>query len=197
MKEVKFLESLIEFFQKFPGVGKKTATRYAYYVAEKFTDEDIETAIKAFKETHENVKHCNCCNMLTNQDVCEICSDPLRDDSQVLVVKDTKDILSIEKAKTYNGKYYVLGGLISILDGIGPDELQIDKLETITKNPNCKEVILATSFTPAGETTALYLEKVLSRDNLKISRIGYGLPAGGDIEYADERTIGRALESRR
>lgn len=197
MKEVKFLENLIEVFQKFPGVGKKTATRYAYYVAEKFTDEDIQTAIEAFEETHKNVKHCACCNMLTNQEVCEICSDPLRDDSQILIVKDTKDILSIEKSKMYNGKYYVLGGLISILEGIGPDELQVEKLETIVKKESCKEVILATSFTPAGETTALYLEKVLSREGLKISKIGYGLPAGGDIEYADERTIGRALESRR
>ena len=127
----------------------------------------------------------------------EMDEDELRDKTKILVVKDTRDILTLEATHQYNGLYYVLGGLISPLDGIGPDDLNIDKLEEISKDPAVNEVILATSFTPQGETTALYLERILARENLKITRIAYGLPAGGDIEYADERTIQRALESRK
>lgn len=197
MKGIKFLDELVSFFEKLPGVGKKTATRYAFYVAEKFDDEMIEQAINAIANTHQNVTHCVKCNMLSDAETCNICQDELRDQSKILVVKDTKDVLTLEATHQYNGLYYVLGGLISPLDGVGPDDLNIDKLEELSKNNDVKEVILATSFTPQGETTALYLERILARDNLKITRIAYGLPAGGDIEYADERTIQRALESRK
>ena len=113
-----------------------------------------------------------------------------------MVVKDTKDVLAIEKTNQYNGLYHVLNGLISPLDEIGPDELNIESLEKRINNNEIKEIIIATSFTPSGETTALYLERILAKDSLKISRIGYGLPAGGDIEYVDELTLKRALDSR-
>ena len=126
---------------------------------------------------------------------CEICSSKLRDRSTIMVLKDTKDIIAVENMGEYNGLYHSLNGLISPMDGIGPDNLTIDLLEK-RLDESVKEIILATSFTPSGETTAIYLEKILSKDNLTISRLGYGLPAGGDIEYVDELTLKRALSNR-
>ena len=175
MSEIKFLEKLTNHLEKLPGVGKKTAQRYAYYIADKMSKEDVENFAK---------------------DVCDICASNYRDKTQIMIVKDTKDVLAIEKTNQYNGLYHVLNGLISPLDGIGPDELNIESLEKRINNNEVKEIIIATSFTPSGETTALYLERILAKDSLKISRIGYGLPAGGDIEYVDELTLKRALDSR-
>ncbi len=196
MNELKFLEPLIASFEKLPGVGQKTATRYAFQIVEKLSKEDVEQFARVLIETKENIKHCSVCNMLTTLDVCDICENELREKDKILVVKDTKDVISLEKTRQYNGLYHVLGGLISPIDGIGPDDLNIKDLEERTKDENVKEVILATSLTPQGETTALYLEKILKRESLEISRIGYGIPAGGDIEYADELTLRKALSSR-
>jgi recombination protein RecR len=196
MNELKFLEPLIISFEKLPGVGQKTATRYAFQVVEKLTEEDVEEFAKVLVEVKKNIKHCEKCNILTTSDLCDICENELRDQDKILVVKDTKDVISLEKTKQYNGLYHVLGGLISPLDGIGPDELSIKELEERCKNLDVKEVIIATSLTPQGETTALYLEKILKREGLEITKIGYGIPAGGDIEYADELTLRRALSSR-
>lgn len=196
MNELKFLEPLIVSFEKLPGVGQKTATRYAFQVVERLTEEDVEEFARVLVEVKKNIKHCEKCNILTTKDLCDICENELRDQDKILVVKDTKDVISLEKTRQYNGLYHVLGGLISPMDGIGPDELCIKELENRCKNPEIKEVILATSLTPQGETTALYLEKILKREGLEISRIGYGIPAGGDIEYADELTLRKALSSR-
>ncbi len=196
MNELKFLEPLIVCFEKLPGVGQKTATRYAFQIVEKLSAEDVEEFAKTLVDIKEHIKHCEKCNILTTNDVCDICTDTLREQDKILVVKDTKDVISLEKTKQYNGLYHVLGGLISPLDGVGPDEISIKELEERCKNPTIKEVILATSLTPQGETTALYLEKILKRENLDISRIGYGIPAGGDIEYADELTLRKALSAR-
>ncbi len=196
MNELKFLEPLITSFEMLPGVGQKTATRYAFQVVEKLTDEEVEEFAKVLVEVKKNIKHCERCNILTTKDVCDICENDLRDFDKILVVKDTKDVVSLEKTNQYNGLYHVLGGLISPMDGIGPDDLAIKQLEERCKDLNIKEVILATSLTPQGETTALYLEKILKREGLEISRIGYGIPAGGDIEYADELTLRKALSSR-
>lgn len=196
MNELKFLEPLITSFEMLPGVGQKTATRYAFQIVEKLTDEEVEEFAKVLVEVKKNIKHCERCNILTTKDVCDICENDLRDFDKILVVKDTKDVVSLEKTKQYNGLYHVLGGLISPMDGIGPDDLAIKQLEERCKDLNIKEVILATSLTPQGETTALYLEKILKREGLEISRIGYGIPAGGDIEYADELTLRKALSSR-
>lgn len=196
MNELKFLEPLITSFEMLPGVGQKTATRYAFQIVEKLTDEEVEEFAKVLVEAKKNIKHCERCNILTTKDVCDICENDLRDFDKILVVKDTKDVVSLEKTKQYNGLYHVLGGLISPMDGIGPDDLAIKQLEERCKDLNIKEVILATSLTPQGETTALYLEKILKREGLEISRIGYGIPAGGDIEYADELTLRKALSSR-
>ncbi|MBS5853453.1 MAG: recombination mediator RecR [Bacilli bacterium] len=195
MSETKFLDNLASCFEKLPGVGKKTAQRYAYYIIEKMSLDDVKELSNELVKTKENVKHCKICGMLTDLDICHICNNSYRNKEQIMVVRDTKDVLAVEKTAQYNGLYHVLGGLISPLDGITPDNLNIDSLEK--RLDNIKEVIIATSFTPNGETTALYLEKILKKDNLTISRIGYGLPAGGDIEYVDELTLKRAIDARK
>lgn len=196
MKELVFLNDLVSVFEKLPGVGKKTATRYAYYIIEKYDIDDInkvcETLINSFNSIHK----CPICGMFTTKDVCEICNDSLRNKKQILVVKDQKDVLSLEKTKQYNGTYHVLGGLISIMDNITPDQLNIDALENRAKNNEVDEIILALSLTPSGDITAAYLEKILTKYDVEISRIGYGLPAGSELEYADELTIKRALDYR-
>lgn len=197
MSEIKYLESLSKYLEKLPGVGKKTAQRYAYYICEKMSEEDVEHFANELVNTKKKMKRCKICGLLNDQEVCEICVSKYRERSQVMVVKDTKDVFAIENTKQYNGLYHVLNGLISPLEGIDPSDLNIDALEKRVKEDlTIQEIILATSFTPSGETTALYLEKILSRDQLTISRIGYGLPAGGDIEYVDELTLKRAIDSR-
>lgn len=193
--EIKFLDSLAKSFEKLPGVGKKTAQRYAYYVVEKLSLEDTEQFAKNLVETKKKIKYCNTCGMLSDKEICEICSSSYRDKKQIMIVKDTKDVFAIEKTSQYNGLYHVLNGLISPLDGISPDDLNIESLEN--RLDEIDEIIIATPFTPSGETTALYLERILNKDGLVISRIGYGLPAGGDIEYVDELTLKRAIDSRK
>lgn len=196
MSELKFLNTLEDLLSKLPGVGKKTAERYAYYIVEKMSEDDIEKLSQELIKAKQSIKYCSVCSMLTNEDVCDICSSKYRDKSTIMVVRDTKDVLAIEKTHQYNGLYHVLGGLISPLDGVSPDDLTIDKLED-RLTQEVKELIIATSFTPNGETTALYLEKILQKEGLIISRIGYGLPAGGDIEYVDELTLKRAIDARK
>lgn len=195
MNEPVFLESLISYFEKLPGVGKKTATRYAYHIVEKLTDDQVKEFAETLVETKSTIKHCESCGMLTNKDTCDICSSAYRNSKQIMIVKDTKDVVAIEKTNQYNGLYHVLGGLITPLEGVGPDELNINSLEKRIKE-EIDEIIIATPFTPQGEMTALYLEKIYKNYDVKISRIGYGLPAGGDIEYVDELTLKRALDAR-
>lgn len=194
MNELKFLEQLSRHFEKLPGVGKKTAQRYAYYVLEKMSNDDVVDFSKELVISKEKIKYCSECGVLTDQHICEICSSNYREKNKIMVVKDTKDVLAIEKTNQYNGLYHVLNGLIAPLEGVSPDDLNISSLEERSKKVN--EIIIATSFTPNGETTALYLERILNRDDLVVSRIGYGLPAGGDIEYVDELTLKRAIDSR-
>lgn len=195
MNEPVFLEALTSYFEKLPGVGKKTATRYAYYVIEKMSEELVNDFSKVLVETRKSVKKCDECGMLTNKDVCDICSSAYRNKKQIMIVKDTKDVVAIEKTNQYNGLYHVLGGLIAPLEGIGPDELNISSLDKrITDEVD--ELIVSTPFTPQGEMTSLYIERIFKDKSVKVSRIGYGLPAGGDIEYVDELTLKRALDSR-
>lgn len=196
MPDFKFLENLTAYFEKLPGVGKKTASRYAFSVIEKMSDEEIERFSRVLSETKKQVKKCKVCGMYTLEDTCEICDNKYRNHEQIMVVKDAKDVLAIEKTAQYNGLYHILGGVISPLEGIGPEKLNISTLEARI-NDAVKEIIIATSFTIDGETTALYLEKILEKDGLTISRIAYGLPAGGDIEYVDSLTLKYALEGRK
>ncbi len=197
MDDFKFLENLSLCFEKLPSVGKKTAARYALAVIEKMSDEEVERFSRVLIETKKQIKKCKICGMFTlNNDTCEICSNKYRSKEQIMVVRDARDVIAIEKTGQYDGLYHVLGGLISPLDGIGPEQLNISSLEARIDS-NIKEIILATSFTMSGETTALYLEKILAKDGLIISRIGYGLPAGGDIEYVDALTLKYALDGRK
>lgn len=196
MDEFKFLDNLSGCFEKLPNVGKKTATRFAFSVIEKMSEEEVERFARTLIETKKQVKKCKICGMYTFNDICDICLDGYRNKEQIMVVKDAKDVIAIEKTKQYNGLYHVLGGLISPLDGIGPEALNIQSLENRINNET-KEIIISTSFTMAGETTALYLEKILSKEGLTVSRIGYGLPAGGDIEYVDSMTLMYALQGRK
>lgn len=196
MDKLEFLDDLTANFEKLPGVGKKTALRYAYSVIEKMSKEEVEKFANSLIETKNKVNYCKKCGVLTTKEICEICSDEERDQSKILVVKDTKDVFAIERTNQYQGLYHVLGGLINPLEGIGPDKINLKTLEERAKNKEIKEIIIATTFTPSGETTALFLEKILKRENLTISLIGYGLPAGGDIEYIDELTLKRALQWR-
>lgn len=197
MSKLKFLEVLTNEFEKLPSVGKKTAQRYAYHVVEKLTLEETEHFAKIMLETKHNIKYCKTCGILTDKEICEICESELRDQKTIMVVKDSKDAFAIEKTGQYNGVYHILNGLISPVEGIGPDELNVDNLIKRIDTKEIKEIIIATSFTPKGETTALYLENILKQKEVIISRIGYGLPAGGDIEYVDELTLKSAIESRK
>lgn len=196
MNDFKFLENLSSCFEKLPSVGKKTASRYAFSVIEKMSEEEVERFARTLIETKKQIKKCKHCGMFTLNDICEICSDGYRNTEQIMVVKDVKDVITIENTKQYNGLYHVLGGLISPLEGIGPEQLNIESLESRISS-GTKEIIVSTSFTMAGETTALYLEKILAREGLTISRIGYGIPAGSDIEYVDSMTLKYALEGRK
>lgn len=197
MKKIKFLEKLSEEFERLPSVGKKTAQRYAYYVIEKMTQEEAEHFSEVIKQVKNSIKYCEICGILTDQNPCDICDNKFRDQTTVMVVKDSKDAFAIEKTGQYNGTYHILNGLISPIEGIGPDELNIDSLISRVNQNNINEVIIATSFTPKGETTALYIENILKERSVIVSRIGYGLPAGGDIEYVDELTLKSAIESRK
>lgn len=196
MADFKFLENLSSCFEKLPGVGKKTAARYAFSIIEKLSNEEVERFSRVLTETKNKIKKCKVCGMFTLNDVCEICENKDRNHNQIMVVKEAKDVIAIEKASQYNGVYHILGGDISPLEGIGPEHLNITSLESRITNLT-EEVIIATNFTMNGETTALYLEKILSREGLIISRIAYGLPAGGDIEYVDALTLKYALDGRK
>ena len=180
----------------YPGIGPKTAERLALFTIQKCSKEAIESFSKNLQEAYLKTKKCSVCDCLTDRDICDICKDSRRDKT-LLVVSDTKDIINFEKTAQYFGKYHTLNGLISPLNGVGPDDININKLVKRVNDEGILEVIVATSANIEGEMTALYIKKVLEELNIKVSRIGYGLPAGGDIEYADEVTLIKALEGRK
>lgn len=196
MKYPQALQKLIDSFQMFPGIGPKTAERLAFFTFLKLKDEDVAQFTKNLLGVKSDIKRCSNCGSLTDQDVCEICKDPNRE-PKLIVVESSKDVIAFEKTKMHNGKYHVLNGLISPLKGISPDEINFRSLLGRIQNENIQEIIIATNATIEGEMTALYLKKTLASTQAKVSRIGYGLPAGGDIEYADEITLIKALEGRK
>ena len=194
----KSLENLIAAFLRLPGVGKKTAERYAYSIVNKYSKEEIDKFIESLKDSKDKIRRCKVCGFLTEDEVCEYCSNTSRDKSTILVVEEPKDVESIERCNRYNGLYHVLNGAISPLNGIGPDELNIKSLfNRVENNNDLKEVIIASSATVEGEATALYISRMLERYNVLTSRIAYGMPVGSSLEYSDEGTIARALEGRR
>ena len=192
---MKSLDNIIDEFAKLPGIGRKSAMRIALHVLE-MEDEELLNFITILKEAKEKIKKCEICGNLTENDICEICSDEERDSSIICIVKDSRDIIAFEKSKTYNGLYHVLGGIIDPLNGIGVDDLDIDKL-TKRLTGNVKEVILALDPSLEGETTSLYLSKIIKEKEIIVSRIASGIPMGGNIEFSDIATLSRSLEGRK
>lgn len=189
--------NLINSFANLPGVGNKTAERYAFYVLNNLNIEDIDEFAINLKNVKENIKHCKICGNLSEEDICDICKDSKRDHSIVMVVENERDVLSLEKLDEYKGVYHILGGAITFSKGISAADLNIDSLINRVKEGNIKEIILATNATLEGETTARYLKELLNDYEIKISRIAYGLPVGQDLVYADQMTLLKALEGRR
>ncbi|MGE4571645.1 MAG: recombination mediator RecR [Candidatus Izemoplasmatales bacterium] len=193
----KSIENLITEFMKYPGVGRKTAERFVFHTINKLDKEEVKTMVQAFIDLKDNIKHCQLCHNLTDDDVCHICKDEHRDSSIILVVENAKDVFSIEETSQYKGLYHVLNGVLSPADGIGPDELFLKDLWDRVSKDKVKEIIIATSSTQEGETTALYIKRVLENTDLTISRIGYGVPVGLNLEYADQLTLSKAIENRK
>lgn len=189
------LARLIEQLQHLPGIGPKTAQRLALHILKR-PEAEVEALAHALIEAKQQVGLCSICFHLSAEPVCEICRAPNRDDRTICVVADSRDVIALEKTREYRGKYHVLGGLISPMDGIGPEQLHIQPLVRRASQPNVEEVILAISPSVEGETTTLYIGQLL-KPFTRVTRIAFGLPMGGDLEYADEVTLARALEGRR
>lgn len=190
------MKALVEEFSKMPGIGPKSAQRLAFYIL-KTPKSDAEALARAIIKVKESVRFCKLCNNLSDEEVCEICKSPLRNKALLCVVEEPNDVATIERAANFNGVYHVLLGSLSPLDGIGPEDLKIKELLERVKKERFKEIIIATDFNTEGEATALYLEKVLKNSNAKLTRVAYGIPVGGDLQYADQATIVKAFEGRR
>lgn len=186
---------LAEQFAKLPGIGMKTAQRLAYFVMG-MSDDDAQAFADAIINAHSTVKECSICCNLTDSGVCPICSDDMRDPSTICVVETPKDITAFERTNEYKGVYHVLHGLISPLDGVTPEQIRIKELLDRIKKGGVKEVIMATNPTVEGEATAMYISKLLKPLGIKVTRLAFGLPIGGTLEFADEVTLFKALENR-
>lgn len=189
------LTELIAQFERLPGIGKKTAQRLAFSILEQ-PPERAEKFAEALINARRKIHFCKVCQSLTDMDVCAICSDSERDRSVICVVEDPKDVMAFERTREYGGTYHVLHGVISPLDGIGPDQLRIKELMARLGSGEVKEIIMATNPTVEGEATASYLSRLIKPMGIKVTRLAYGIPVGGDLEYADEFTLARALEGR-
>jgi recombination protein RecR len=190
------ISKLIEGFMRLPGIGPKTAQRLAFFVLQMEEDDVLDLA-KALIHVKRDLQTCTECGNITDQSRCVICANPRRDRSVICVVQDTKDLLAMERTQEYGGLYHVLHGALSPIDGIGPDELKIPELLKRLSDETVEELILATNPNVEGEATAMYLAKLVKPFELKVTRIAHGLPVGGDLEYADEVTLSKALEGRR
>ncbi len=192
---LKGFDRLVSELQRLPGIGAKSAARLAYWLL-RGPREEADRLAQAISETRESIRRCSICNTLTETDPCDICSDPQRDSTLLCVVEEPGNVAAIEKTREFKGRYHVLWGALSPLKGIGPEEIDVDGLvRRVT--PEIREVVLATNPNVEGETTALYIAKRLKPSGVKVTRIAFGLPVGGDIEYADEVTMARSLENRR
>ena len=190
-----YLVKLTEFFERLPGIGKKTAQKLAFSVL-KMPKESAQEFAKSIIEAHEKVHYCSLCYSFTDKEICDICTDNSRDKSIICVVEDTRDVEAIERTHEYTGIYHVLHGVISPLNGIGPDEIKIKELLNRLKNNTIKEIIMATNPTVEGEATSMYISKLVRNPDIKITRLAYGVPVGATLEYADEVTLSRALLGR-
>ena len=189
------LTKLVEQFASLPGIGRKTAQRLAFYILT-LTKEQAKEFADAILDAHEKIRYCSVCKNYTDREYCEICEDETRDPSLICVVEDAKDVAAFERTREYRGLYHVLGGLISPMDGIGPDQIFVRELLVRVQSGEIREVIMATNPTVEGEATAMYVGRLLKPLGVKVSRLAYGIPVGSDLEYADEVTLFKALENR-
>ncbi|MCS1352746.1 recombination mediator RecR [Mechercharimyces sp. CAU 1602] len=187
---------LIEGFMRLPGIGPKTAQRLAFFVLG-MKEEDVMDLAKALVRAKRDLTPCEMCKNITDQKICSICANKSRDRSVICVVQDPRDVIAMERMKEYSGLYHVLNGAISPMEGIGPDELNIPDLLRRLEDDTVQEMILATNPNIEGEATAIYLSKLVRPFGIRVTRIAHGLPVGGDLEYADEVTLSKALEGRR
>ena len=181
---------------KLPGIGPKTAARLAFFVLT-MKEDTVTTFAKALVDAKRNLTYCSVCGHITDIDPCQICSDQQRDVSTICVVQDPKDVIAMEKMRDYHGLYHVLHGAISPMDGVGPEDINVASLITRLQDERVKELILATNPTIEGEATAMYISRLVKPSGIRTTRIAHGLPVGGDLEYADEVTLSKALEGRR
>ncbi|MBR3654330.1 MAG: recombination protein RecR [Elusimicrobia bacterium] len=198
MNRPQTVEKMIDIVKKLPGVGPKMAERLCYHIL-KMSDSEAKSFMDAIQNARQKVKVCSVCYNLSESDPCPICSDNTRNKELLCVVESPQDLIAVSKVKNedYNGLYFVLGGALSPLDAIGPKDIRINQLITRLKQDDIKEVILATDMDSKGETTAVYLAQLIKPLGIKVSRLGYGMPVGGDIEYADEVTISKAIAGRK
>ncbi|MEK4254030.1 MULTISPECIES: recombination mediator RecR [Ureibacillus] len=190
------ISKLIDSFMKLPGIGPKTAARLAFFVLTMKEDAVLSFA-KALVDAKRDLTYCSVCGHITDVDPCQICTDQSRDASTICVVQDPKDVIAMEKMKDYHGLYHVLHGAISPMDGVGPEDINVASLINRLKDERVKELILATNPTIEGEATAMYISRLVKPSGIRTTRIAHGLPVGGDLEYADEVTLSKALEGRR
>lgn len=189
------LEKLIEEFRKMPSVGLKSAERMAYYILG-LDDSETQSLVNAINGAHKSIHTCSVCCNLTEDDVCRICNNPNRDKSVICVVENPRDVTAFERTHEYRGVYHVLHGVISPMNGVGPDNIRIKELVSRMADDSVNEVIMATNPTAEGEATAMYIARLLKPMGIQVSRLAYGIPVGSDLEYADEVTLSRALMGR-
>ncbi|WP_154604801.1 recombination mediator RecR [Arthrobacter sp. AQ5-05] len=190
------VQELIDELGRLPGIGPKSAQRLAFHILEADT-EDMQRLVRAIITVKERVKFCTVCGNVTEMELCNICRDDRRDPTVICVVEESKDVLAVERTRAFRGRYHVLGGAINPIAGIGPDQLRIRELLTRLNDSQIKEIIIATDPNLEGEATATYLSRMLKTIGITVTRLASGLPVGGDLEYADEVTLGRAFEGRR
>lgn len=195
-EQIEALQKLAEQFARLPGIGKKSAMRLAFSILE-LSDDEAQNFANTIIEAKEKVHLCPVCQSLTDKEICSVCNDISRDKSTIMLLEDTKAVLSMEKVREYRGLYHVLHGVISPMNGVTPDKLKIKELLSRIAEDEVKEIIIATNPTVEGEATAMYLSRLLKPFEIKITRLAYGIPVGSDLEYADEVTLYRAIEGRR
>lgn len=189
------LKKLMEHFAALPGIGRKSAQRLAFFVLD-MPQEQAEDFAGAILEAKKTIHNCKVCQNLTDKEICDICASPERDDGTICVVESPRDVIAFERLQEYKGKYHVLHGLISPLDGIGPDQIRIKELLIRLRDIDVKEIILATNPTIEGEATAMYISKLLKPLGIRVTRLAFGIPVGGELEYTDNSTLNKALENR-
>jgi len=187
---------LVAELAKFPGIGQKTAARLAFHILRQPASE-AEALAAAIRELKQKIRFCSRCFHITEQDPCTLCSDPGRDDRQICVVEEPQDLIAIERSRSFRGRYHVLHGALSPLDGIGPEDLRIRELLARLEEGRVEEVLVATNFTVEGEATALYLARLVRPLGIRITRLAHGIPMGSDLEFVDDATVNRAVEGRR